>query len=68
MATEKAQLKINGMSCGHCVTAVERALDQLPGVTARQVRVGSADIQYDPERVGLEQIRKAITDEGYEAA
>lgn len=50
------------------MTAVERALDQLPGVARRQVRVGAAEVQYDPERVGLEQIRKAITDAGYEAA
>jgi copper chaperone CopZ len=68
MATETAQLKITGMSCGHCVAAVERALDRLPGVAGRQVRVGGAEVQYDPAQVTLEQIRKAITGAGYEAA
>jgi len=67
MATETAHLKITGMSCGHCVAAVERALDRLPGVSGRKVKVGSAEVQYEPERVGLDQIRKVIADEGYEA-
>jgi copper chaperone CopZ len=68
MATTSAQVKITGMSCGHCVAAVERALDGLPGVARRQVRVGAAEVQYDPAQVTPERIRKAIADAGYEAS
>lgn len=50
------------------MAAVERALDRLPGVAGRQVRVGGAEVHYDPAQVTLEQIRKAISGAGYEAA
>lgn len=38
-------LNIDGMSCGHCVQAVTKALSAVPGVTVRSVAVGSAVIE-----------------------
>lgn len=38
-------LAIDGMSCGHCVQAVTKALSGVPGVTVKSVAVGSAVIQ-----------------------
>lgn len=38
-------LAIDGMSCGHCVQAVTKALSGVPGVTVKTVAVGSAVIQ-----------------------
>lgn len=38
-------LAIDGMSCGHCVQAVNKALAAVPGVTVRSVAVGSAVIE-----------------------
>ncbi len=35
-------LTIDGMSCGHCVRAVETALDAVPGVAVEAVTVGEA--------------------------
>ncbi|MGI8673290.1 MAG: cation transporter, partial [Luteitalea sp.] len=35
-------LTIEGMSCGHCIKAVTMALQDLPGVTVKDVRVGQA--------------------------
>lgn len=38
-------LAIDGMTCGHCVQAVTKALSTVPGVTVRSVAVGSAVIE-----------------------
>ena len=38
-------LSIDGMSCGHCVQAVTKALSAVPGVKVRSVAVGSAVIE-----------------------
>jgi copper chaperone len=38
-------LAIDGMSCGHCVQAVSKALAAMPGVRVRSVALGSAVIE-----------------------
>jgi copper chaperone CopZ len=63
---ERVALKIEGMSCGHCVRAVDQVLKSLTGVQVEQVGVGSAVVSYDPAAVTPEQIREAISEEGYE--
>ena len=60
-------LKIDGMSCGHCVARVEKALSKLDGVYTRRVEVGSAEIDYDSARTPFARIREAIEDAGYTA-
>ena len=64
---ETLKLKIEGMSCGHCVARVEKALSRLDGVSVRRVDVGSADLLVDPARASFERIRQALDDAGYEA-
>ena len=61
-------LKIDGMSCGHCVARVEKTLSKLDGVHVRRVDVGSAEIDYDPARTPFARIREAIDDAGYTAS
>lgn len=60
-------LSINGMSCGHCLNAVRRALSETPGVTVDSVRIGRADVQYDPALTSADAVAKAVTNAGYEA-
>jgi len=60
-------LHINGMSCGHCLNAVSSALSRLPAVTIRSVRIGRAEVEYDPAKVSPEAIAAAIKDAGYAA-
>jgi copper chaperone CopZ len=64
---EKLELEIEGMSCGHCVTAVSNALEELPGVSVDAVRIGSAHLTYEPARVSPDQIVLAVEDAGYAA-
>lgn len=62
---ERVSVQIDGMSCGHCVAAVERALRALPGVDVEQVAVGSATVAYDPAVVSLDRIHAAVRAVGY---
>lgn len=62
---ERVTIQIDGMSCGHCVAAVGRALRAVPGVDVEQVAVGSATFAYDPGAASLDRIRAAVRAEGY---
>lgn len=64
---EQLQLEIGGMTCGHCVAAVRRALGKVEGVAVQDVAIGSATVAYDPARVQPEAIAEVIRDEGYDA-
>jgi copper chaperone len=64
---ERLHLKIDGMSCGHCVARVEKALKRLDGVEVLRVEVGAADLVYDPAKAPLGRIREALDDTGYTA-
>lgn len=59
-------LSINGMSCGHCVGAVTKALTAVEGAEVEQVAVGSATVAYDPARTSPDQLAAAVEDAGYE--
>ena len=63
----KLELEIEGMSCGHCVSAVSEALSELPGVNVDRVTIGTAQVTYEPDQVAPEQIVLAIEDAGYAA-
>jgi len=65
---ETLHLTIDGMTCQHCVRAVDGALRRTPGVEVTQVEIGSADIQYDAATVSAERIAEVIADEGYSAS
>lgn len=59
---EKVALQIDGMSCGHCVAGVKKALDVVEGA---QVEIGSASVAFDPARASLQQIARAVEEAGY---
>lgn len=65
---ETTILDVKGMSCGHCVKAVEGSVGDLSGVTSVTVTLetGKVEVQYDPAMVSLETIKETIDDQGYE--
>jgi len=67
---EEKILKVNGMSCEHCVKAVNSALGAIAGVAdiAVSLKAGTVSFKHDPALAPLEAIRKAIIDEGFETA
>ncbi|MDR1177441.1 MAG: copper ion binding protein [Spirochaetaceae bacterium] len=65
---EKTVLKVNGMSCEHCVKAVTRAAESLAGVkkAAVDLKGGTVALEYDPGKTALDAVKAAIADQGYE--
>jgi copper chaperone len=65
---EKITLTVKGMSCGHCVNAVETNVGQLPGVSNVKVYLndGKVEVVYNPSEVTLEKIVETIDEQGYE--
>ena len=63
-------LPISGMTCASCVSHVEGALKELPGVSNVTVNLatGKASLSYDPQRVNLTDMRRAVDDVGYAVA
>lgn len=56
-------MKIEGMMCAHCSGRVEKALNDLPGVTATvDLAAGTATVSGD---AADEVLAKAVTDAGY---
>ena len=64
---EKAVLHIEGMSCGHCLNAVNKALSGLPGVVIDRVTMGRAEVRYDERSVDPARLEAAVADAGYPA-
>ena len=63
---QKLNIDISGMSCGHCVARVTKAL-QAPGVTVESVDIGSAKVAYDPAVISPDAITQAVASAGYPA-
>lgn len=61
-------LHITGMSCGHCLHAVNEALVALPGVHLDSLRMGRAEVRYDEQVTSPAAIEAAIADAGYHAS
>jgi copper ion binding protein len=64
----KTTLKIEGMSCEHCVKHVEAALKGIAGVGSVRVSLKEKKAEVDhAEEVSLEALKTAVTEEGYQA-
>jgi copper chaperone len=62
---ESLTLHIEGMSCGHCLNAVNHTLAGLPGVEIDSVKMGRADVRYDARAIEPLAIEAAVTGAGY---
>lgn len=59
------ELKIEGMSCGHCVMSVKTELGKVPGIVVDEVQIGKAKIRYDESTVTEQALARAINEAGY---
>ena len=64
----KVMLKVEGMTCGHCVGRVQKALDAAPGVIEAKVDLdsGTAEISYGAE-TDIAKLAGIVTESGYPA-
>ena len=61
---EKVLLKIEGMTCGHCVMRVEKTLNDLDGVKRARVSLkkNQAELIYDDTKTTVEFMKNAVID------
>ncbi|MBD8069274.1 copper chaperone CopZ [Bacillus sp. PS06] len=61
-------LNVQGMSCGHCVKAVEGSVGQLEGVNEVNVKLDEAlvEVAFNESKVSLDKIKETIEDQGYD--
>jgi P-type Cu+ transporter len=66
--TSEVTLSVGGMTCASCAKTIEGALLELEGVNSAVVNLATekVKVKYDPQRVRVGQLRKAIVDAGYE--
>ncbi|HVE35835.1 MAG TPA: cation transporter [Gemmatimonadaceae bacterium] len=58
------RVRIEGMSCQHCVRAVFTALAAVDGISRAEVRIGSAEVEHDGS-VTVDALRDAVAVAGY---
>jgi copper chaperone len=66
MMSEKTLLKVDGMSCQHCVSAVDDALSALPGVEKVKVNLakGEAKVKHSAD-VSVQVLKDAVVAAGF---
>ena len=65
---KRAKIKIDGMSCQHCVKTVTDAMEDLDGGSQGKVNLkkGEAKMKFEKDRLDLEQLKTAIATAGFE--
>ena len=66
---KKVLLKIGGMTCSACSSGLEKFLNRQDGIESASVNLvmNNANIQYDEEKLNLEQIEKFVEKAGFES-
>ncbi|MEW9671666.1 copper ion binding protein [Ammoniphilus sp. 3BR4] len=60
-------LNVEGMSCGHCVAAIEGSLKKELDIVAKvDLGAKTVSLEFDENKVSLEKIKDVIEDQGYD--
>lgn len=67
---ESIRMTVTGMTCHHCEMRVVKSLERLDGVKEAKASAKDNEVQvsFDTDKLGIEQLREAIVDAGYEVA
>lgn len=67
IVNDKAVIKVGGMTCANCVSAIEKALNKLDGVAGATVNLSTekATVSYNSNLTSIADMKKAIEDAGY---
>ncbi len=66
---EKIELKVTGMTCGHCELKVKQALGHLPGVKGVSASFAEEKVTIEPDKSGTfdrQEIKEVIASLGYQ--
>ncbi|KAF6573665.1 copper ion binding protein [Paenibacillus sp. SEL3] len=59
-------LNVEGMSCNHCVKAVEGALEKVGATGKVSLEMKQVNVEYDESKLNVEALKTAIEDQGYD--
>lgn len=65
---DKTVLRVEGMSCSHCVNAISNSVGELNGVSSVNVDLDAkvVSVDYDNEKISIDIIKATIEDQGYD--
>jgi len=66
---QKVKMPVDGMTCSACQSNVKKTIRSFTGVSDVEVNLEKkfAVFTYDPQKVKVEQVQKAVNDKGYTA-
>lgn len=69
VVSDRAELKLSGMSCAACATRIEKGLKKLPGVYSAAVNFAAerAVLEYNSNELTMSQIQEKVKQLGFEA-
>ena len=67
---KKEVIQVEGMTCGHCKSAVEGALTNMDGVSSAEVNLeaNNVTVNFDENTVSVEKMKEEIEEQGYDIA
>ncbi len=67
---KKLSLIVPGMGSNHCAGLVKTSIERLPGIKSITTNIANhkVDIDYHPDKVGVDAIKQAVEKAGYEVA
>jgi copper chaperone len=65
---EKTAIKVDGMSCEHCIASITKGVEALPGIASVEVSLAdkSVVVEYDSGKTTLNKIKGEIEKQGYD--
>ncbi len=66
--SDKVVIKVEGMSCQHCVMRVQKALQAVPGVGEARVDLAQAKAEVSGAGLDVATLVQAVAKAGYKAA
>ncbi|ANE45456.1 copper resistance protein CopZ [Paenibacillus swuensis] len=63
---QTVKLKVEGMSCNHCVNSVEKAVKEAGATATVDLASNTVSVEFEESKVTLETIKEAIEEQGYD--
>jgi len=63
---ENYKIFVKGMSCNHCKINVEKALKEIPGISAIKVELDQSMAFFEGDDIDLNLIKRCVEGVGYE--
>lgn len=69
LVMQKVKMPVDGMTCSACQSNVKKTIKSIEGVSDVEVSLEKkfAVFTYDPQKIKVEQVQKAVNDKGYTA-